>query len=107
MRVEGVADIEIMIPQGFSFRTKNLQNADLVINERVPTLCLLCLLLILLFLLKLEIASNIAPVGNYTQFIWVIKSPTGAGGTIGDKNVFYIQKDLLLCEKEAKTLFFS
>ncbi len=103
--VEGVADIEIMIPQGFSFRTKNLQNADLVINDRVANIVLALPAADTTFLLKLEIASNIAPVGNYPVYLGY-KITDRAGGTIGDKNVFYIQKDLLYSEKEAKTPIF-
>lgn len=93
-RMPGVADIDIVLPDGFDLKTTAVEGSILDVDDRVVNLYTPLPVNDTIIRMELEILSANAPVGNH-PFYTGYKLTDRDGESVGQKKVDYVEKDLL------------
>jgi hypothetical protein len=105
-RMPGVADIDIVLPDGFDLKTREIEGSILDIDDRVINLYTPLPVNDTVIRMELEILSANAPVGNH-PFYTGYKLTDRDGESVGQKKVDYVEKDLLFDPDGRKIVQFN
>ncbi|MEJ5303087.1 MAG: hypothetical protein HPY80_07230 [Bacteroidales bacterium] len=92
--ISGVADIDIVIPQGFQARLPRDNGLESSMDELVGNIYTTLPTADTTLSLKIIVYSGQAPVGSHPFYIGY-KVIDASGETAGEKKVYYVEKDLL------------
>ncbi len=92
--VSGVADIDVVIPQGFSIKLPKGNGIESTFDELVGNIYTTLPPSDTALQLKLIVYSGQAPVGSHPFYVGY-KVIDATGETTGEKKVYYIEKDLM------------
>lgn len=92
--ISGVADIDIVIPQGFDIKLPKVNGIESSVDELVGNIYTTLPPNDTTLELRLVVHSFQAPVGSHPFYIGY-KVIDASGETAGEKKVYYVEKDLL------------